>query len=238
VEELATTRAARQSEQLRSALLDSVTHEFRTPLTSIKVSVTGLLGESELDAPQRRELLTVINEEADRLNRLVGEAAEMARLDSRVITLERRPVDVSEIVESVLEDLRPALREHRVEVAVANYLPKVMADRERVRQVLTHLVENAAKYSEVGTAVRISAERQAMFVAISVADHGPGIDSFEQGLSFDKFYRGEKQRYAAAGTGMGLAIAKVLVEAHGGTIGVVSQVGKGSVFTFTLPVAE
>ena len=113
-----------------------------------------------------------------------------------------------------------------------------MADRERVRQVLTHLVENAAKYSEPGTSVRVSAERQAMFVDISVADHGPGIDSFEQELIFDKFYRGEKQRSAAAGTGMGLAIAKVLVEAHGGKIGVLSQMEKGSVFSFTLPIVN
>lgn len=238
VDELATSRAARESEQLRSALLDSVTHEFRTPLTSIKASVTTLLEGSLDDSAARSELLTIINEETDRLNRLVGEAAEMARLDSRLITLQRRSFPMSEAVETVLDEQRPALRKHEVSVELPTNLPRVNADFDRVRQVLTHLVENATKYSAEGTPIHISAEVKGEFVSTSVADRGPGIDSFEQGLIFDKFYRGERQRYAAAGTGMGLAICKVLVEAHGGTLTVVSQVGRGSVFSFTLPIAE
>ena len=236
-DELAKSRAARESEQLRSALLDSVTHEFRTPLTSIKASISTLLDGGLQDGADRTELLTVINEETDRLNRLVGEAAEMARLDSRVITLQRRRFAMNEAVEAVLEDLRPALRKHVVKTDLPNDLSPVNADFDRVRQVLTHLVENAAKYSDDGTEIQITAENKNGFVVTSVADRGPGIDSFEQGLIFDKFYRGEKQRFAASGTGMGLAICKVLVEAHGGTISVVSQTGSGSVFSFTLPVA-
>jgi len=238
VDELATSRAARESEQLRSALLDSVTHEFRTPLTSIKASVTTLQEASLSDNATRTELLTIINEETDRLNRLVGEAAEMARLDSRVITLQRRPLALSELVETVLDELRPSLRKHLIEVELPKDLPEVYADFDRIRQVLTHLVENATKYSGDDTPIRISAELKGDFVVTSVADRGPGIDSFEQTLIFDKFYRGERQRYAAAGTGMGLAISKVLVEAHGGTLTVVSQIGQGSVFSFTLPIAR
>ena len=238
VDELATSRAARESEQLRSALLDSVTHEFRTPLTSIKASVTTLLEGSLDDSRARTEFLTIIDEETDRLNRLVGEAAEMARLDSRVITLQRRAFAMSEVVETVLDEQRPVLRKHEVSVELPGDLPQVYADFDRVRQVLTHLVENAVKYSPEGTPIRISAEAKGAFVITNVADRGPGIDSFEQALIFDKFYRGEKQRYAAAGTGMGLAICKVLVEAHGGTLTVVSQVGQGSVFSFTLPTAQ
>jgi two-component system, OmpR family, sensor histidine kinase KdpD len=238
MDELATNRAARQGEQLRSALLDSVTHEFRTPLTSIKASISTLLEESLQDGATKAELLTIINEETDRLNRLVGEAAEMARLDSRVITLQRRRFAIGEVVETVLDELRPALRSHLVKADVPGDLPQAYADFDRIRQVLTHLVENAAKYSGDGNEIQISAERKGEFLLTSVADRGPGIDSFEQALIFDKFYRGEKQRYAAAGTGMGLAICKVLVEAHGGTIGVVSQPGSGSVFSFTLPIAN
>ena len=98
-------------------------------------------------------------------------------------------------------------------------------------------MENAAKYSPAGTGIKVTAERQAKYVVVSVADHGPGIDSFEQSLIFEKFYRGRTQQYAAHGTGMGLAIAKVIVEAHGGTIGVVSQVGQGSVFSFKLRIS-
>jgi two-component system sensor histidine kinase KdpD len=109
-------------------------------------------------------------------------------------------------------------------------------DVERIREVITHLLENAAKYSPAGTTITVRAERRAGDIVVSVADHGPGIDGFEQPLIFEKFYRGRNQQYAAHGTGMGLAIARVIVEAHGGTIGVVSQLGSGSVFSFTLPI--
>lgn len=238
VEELANTQASRESERLRSALLDSVTHEFRTPLTSIKASVTALLSNHSDEPAVRQELLTVINEEADRLNRLVGEAAEMAQLDAHAVNLERQPISMAEVVESVLDDLRGALLNRTVETEIPAKLPLVLADNDRIRQILTHLVENAAKYSPAGTPIRITAEAKNGTVVTSVADRGPGIDSFEQGLIFDKFYRGQKERYAAPGTGMGLAIAKVLIDAHGGKISVVSQPGSGSVFSFSLPAAE
>jgi two-component system, OmpR family, sensor histidine kinase KdpD len=114
--------------------------------------------------------------------------------------------------------------------------PRVRMDAERIREVLGHLLENAAKYSEPGTPIRVTAESEADKVIVSVSDRGPGIDSFEQNLIFDKFYRGRNQRYAAPGTGMGLAIARVIIEAHGGTLGVTSQLGSGSVFSFSLPV--
>lgn len=237
VDELTETRAAQESERLRSALLDSVTHEFRTPLTSIKASVTGLLADSDLDEDQRRELLTVVNEETDRLNRLIGEAAEMARLDAHLVSLDLRPHAMSDIVDSVLDEISPVLKQRTVEVHIPGGLPKVIADFERIREVVRHLVENAAKYSPAGTPIRISTEQKNGQIVTSVADRGPGIDSLEQSLIFDKFYRGRKERYTAHGTGMGLAIVKVIVEAHGGKISVVSQLGSGSVFSFGLPAS-
>ncbi len=236
VDEVTKTRAMQENEKLRSALLDSVTHEFRTPLTGIKASVTTLLSTYALDDSQRQELLTVINEETDRLNRLVGEAAEMAQLDSGMFELEKSQHAIREAVDAALEDTRATLQNHPVEINIPADLPPLPMDFSRIREVLLHLIENAAKYSPPETAIKISAALAKGSVVTSVADHGPGIDSFEQGLIFDKFYRGRNQRYAAHGTGMGLAICKTIVEAHGGTIEVVSQVGSGSVFSFSLPL--
>ena len=237
LEALSKNRAEQEHERLRTALLDSVTHEFRTPLTSIKASVTTLLSGTNLDEHGRRELLTVIDEETDRLNRLVGEAAEMAQLDSGMFKLDLQPHSIWDALEPALQDAKASLESHPVDVAVAyEKLPKVRIDVQRIREVLMHLLENAGKYSDAGAPVKVTSEVQDDKLVTSVADRGPGIDSFEQSLNFETFYRGQSQRYAAPGTGMGLAIAKVIVEAHGGTIGVVSQLGSGSVFSFTLPI--
>jgi len=236
VDEVTRTRAMQENERLRSALLDSVTHEFRTPLTSIKASVTTMLSALQLDHSQQTELLTVINEEADRLNRLVGEAAEMAQLDAGSVKLDKHPAMIRDVVDAAMNDKKSLLQDHPIEIRIPDDLPAVPLDFERIREVLMHLLENAAKYSDPGKPIVVTASVEKRGVAISVADQGPGIDTFEQALIFDKFYRGKNQRYSAAGTGMGLAICKVIVETHGGAIGVVSQLGHGSVFTFLLPL--
>jgi two-component system sensor histidine kinase KdpD len=236
LEALSKNRAEQEHERLRSALLDSVTHEFRTPLTSIKASVTTLLSGAILEDQGRRELLTVIDEETDRLNRLVGEASEMAQLDSGMFKLDLQPHSISEALETAVQDAKAALDGHPVEVVASETLPKVRIDLPRIREVVMHLLENAGKYSSPGIPIKITSEVKGDRLVTSIADRGPGIDSFEQSLIFEKFYRGQNQRYTAPGTGMGLAIAKVIVEAHGGTIGVVSQLGSGSVFSFSLPL--
>lgn len=238
MEMLTKSQAEQESERLRSAMLDSVTHEFRTPLTGIKASVTALLSASNLDEQQRHELLTVIHEETDRLNRLVGQAAEMVQLDAGQLTLDLQPNSIAEAIEAAREDAGIVLKEHAVEVNAAADLPAASFDFARIREVLVHLLENAGKYSPAGSPIQVNAVVEKGQLVTSIADRGPGIDSFEQALIFDKFYRGHKQRYVAPGTGMGLAICKVLVEAHGGTLSVVSQLGSGSVFSFTLPLAE
>ena len=237
VEKLGRAEAARESEELRSVLLDSVTHEFRTPLTAVKASVTSLLGSPNLDNAQRQELLTVINEESDRLNRLVGEAAEMAQLDAHKVELQLEPHPIRDAVERALEESKPILGRHPVEVRLPEDLPPVRIDLERIKEVLVQLLENAAKYSSPESPIHVTAEAKNRMLSTSVADRGPGIDDFELSLVFDKFYRGRNQRFQIQGTGMGLAIAKAIVEAHGGRIGVTSQPGNGSVFYFTLPVA-
>lgn len=237
VESLTKAEAAKESDKLRSALLDSVTHEFRTPLTSIKASVTSLLSDAKLDSGQQRELLTVINEESDRLNRLVGEAAEMAQLDAGGVELQREPHQIREVVDGAVEESKQVLCNHPVQVTVAPELPPVRIDLERMTEVLSQLLENAGKYSPAGSPIRIAAERNDRSLTVSVSDRGPGIDDFEQALIFDKFYRGRDQRTRIQGTGMGLAIAKAIVEAHGGSIGVTSQLGSGSVFYFSVPIS-
>jgi two-component system sensor histidine kinase KdpD len=238
VEQLSQTEAERQGERLKSALLDSVTHDFRTPLTSMKAAVTSLLASQKGDAAQRQELLSIINEECDRLNHLVEEAAEMARLEAGEIELHFEPTPVEEIIQEALAQLKSSLGGRKVDVKLNPDLPRVQADAERTKDILVNLIDNANLYSPKEEPITVSAELSGDYATISVADRGPGIDDFEQGMIFDKFYRGKDQRYLVRGTGMGLPIAKAIVAAHKGTIGVTSQLGHGSVFSFTLPVAR
>jgi len=236
VEQLGQTEAERQGERLKSALLDSITHDFRTPLTSMKAAVTGLLTSSNLGSAQARELLTIINEECDRLNHLVEEAGEMAKLEAGEVQLDLVPAPVEEIIDAALGHCKSALAGRRVNVRVADGLPPVRADLERAKEALVQLIENANLYSPKEEPITITAELTGEAVTISVADRGPGIDDFEQTMIFDKFYRGKDQRYLVRGTGMGLPIAKAIIEAQKGSISVTSQLGHGSVFSFTLPV--
>ncbi len=238
VEKLSRAEAARESEQLRSVLLDSVTHEFRTPLTAIKASVTSLLGSSDHSPEGRQELLTVINEESDRLNRLIGEAAEMAQLDANKVEFRFESAPLAPIVDGALDELKQLLLTHAVDVRIPPNLPNARVDTAHIKEVLVHLIENAAKYSAPDAPIRVTAEAKEGVVTVSVADRGPGIDDFEQSLVFEKFYRGRNQRVSVHGTGMGLAICKAIVEAHQGRLGVTSQLNHGSVFYFTLPIAD
>jgi two-component system sensor histidine kinase KdpD len=238
IEQLGKTEAAREGERLKSALLDAITHDFRTPLTSIKASVTSLLSDSNLNEGQRADLLAVINEECDRLNRLVGEAGEMARLEAGEVKLQLEPHRVRELITAALDTCKGSLGTRPVRLDLKDPDLLVQADLPRAKEVLVHLIENANLYSSPDQPITIHAEAKDGFAHVSIADRGPGIDDMELNLIFDKFYRGRDQRYRVQGTGMGLPIAKAIVEAHGGTIGVVSQLGRGSVFTFTLPLAR
>ncbi|HKM84127.1 MAG TPA: ATP-binding protein [Candidatus Acidoferrum sp.] len=237
IEQLSETEAERQGERLKSALLDSIAHDFRTPLTSIKAAVTDLLGPQQGQNAQQQELLTIINEECDRLNHLVEEAAEMSKLEGGEFELHFEAVPVAFLVESSLQQLKKALGDREIIVKLADDLPPVRADLSRAKDILVQLIDNANIYSPKDKPITITGEQTGDSVTLSVADNGPGIDSFEQGLIFDKFYRGRDQRYLVRGTGMGLPIAKAIATAHGGTINVTSQLGHGSVFSFTLPVA-
>jgi two-component system, OmpR family, sensor histidine kinase KdpD len=159
---------------------------------------------------------------------------EMADLDAHDIKLDLRPHPIREAVDLALEAVQ--VKNHPVEIRLPETLPMVEMDLERVAKVLQHLIENASKYSAEGSPIFISAEVARGELVTSVADRGVGVDDFERMMIFDKFYRGQGQRYRVQGTGMGLAIAKAIVEAHGGSIKVTSQPGQGSVFSFHLPL--
>ena len=236
VEQLGQTEAAREGERLRTALLDSVTHALRTPLTSIKASVTNLLSNPNVSEKQRAELLTIVNEETDRLNRLVGEAGEMARLDAGEVELNLTPNSIGDVVHAALEQTATFLGAREVRVKIPEKLPNVSVDLKRVTDALVQLIDNAHRYSPPDQPITITAETAGEFVLTSVADRGAGIDEQEQALIFEKFYRGKDQRFLVQGTGMGLPIAKAIIEAHRGTISLTSQRGHGSVFSFTLPI--
>lgn len=238
IEQLGRTEAERQGERLKSALLDSIAHDFRTPLTSMKAAVTSLLGVEVTERAQSVELLTIINEECDRLNHLVEEASEMARLEAGEVELHFQPVPVGEIIQAAIARLRGTLGSRVIDLHSTATLPPVRSDFGRVVDVLVKLIDNANLYSPAGQPITISAEANGDVVTVSVADRGPGLDEMEQETIFDKFYRGKDQRYLVRGTGMGLPIAKAIVAAHGGTISVTSQPHHGSVFSFTLPVAR
>jgi two-component system sensor histidine kinase KdpD len=243
LENSARSEAAKETERLRTALLDSVTHELRTPLTSIKASITALLSQEALDHESQKELLTVIDEESDRLNHLIEQAVEMAQLDANKVQLELKPQCIADLVSTAVAQIRTTNPTRDIRVALSHSLPMVRADAEWIEKVLLNLLANAAKYSPSNQPIFVSGDPQGDMLAISVADRGAGIDPLEQGMIFDKFYRGQSyrdpsQRNRIGGTGMGLAIARAIVTAHGGTIGVTSQLGHGSVFTFTLPIAR
>jgi two-component system sensor histidine kinase KdpD len=238
IELLGKTEAARESERLKSVLLDAIAHDFKTPLTSIKAAATSLLEDLRFNKRQRGELLMVIDEECDRINRVIGQAIEMTQLDAGAAKLLPAPHFVSELITAALEDCESVQDQRSVRTEVQKQDARVHCDLFWARKVLGHLIRNADLYSSPGEPITISTEEKDGAVLFHVADIGPGIEQSEIGQVFDKFYRGKHQRHRVAGTGMGLAVARAIVEAHGGTIEVESQVGSGSVFTFSLPVEQ
>ena len=233
LEGLARGDAAKESERLRTLMIDSITHELRTPLTSIKGAATALL-TGEVQGQDGQELLQIIDEESDRLNRLVSEAVEMAQLDAQQVQMHFEAVNVCALVQEARDTCAWVEEQHPVRVQVPREL-EARADAAVLRKVICNLLENAAKYSKAGAPITISGEARGETVVLSVADQGVGIDESEQTLIFERFYRARAQAEGTPGTGMGLAISRAITEAHGGTIAVTSQPGQGSVFSVTIP---
>lgn len=246
--------ALRQSEKLKSALLDAVTHDLRTPLTSIKASITTLLDEVRgrtngnqlvaLDYESKIEMMEVIDEESDRLNRFISGLIELARIEAGEMHLRRRWGAVDEIISAALQRAEPITRGHDVQLSIETDLPVVRVDERAVSEVVYTLVDNAAKYSPKGTSIRITAQRyDDGMIKMAVEDSGEGIAIDLRERVFDKFFRatrdGDIRTNQPSGTGMGLAIAKGIVEAHQGKIWIESgNGGKGTRVVFTLPIGD
>jgi two-component system, OmpR family, sensor histidine kinase KdpD len=226
--------ATMRHEELKSTLLDALAHEFKTPLTSIRAATTALLGRPGGSAAER-EFLTIADEEADRLNRLVNEAIEATRVSSGDLQLHRELSNASELIFRALDELRAFCEGREIEVDAGVGLPKLDIDRNLAGLALRQLINNALKYAPTSSPIRIGARGIPGFVEFRVKNDGPGIPPEEQKAIFEKFYRRQEARQRIPGTGLGLTIARGIVEAHGGKISVESEPGRGVTFVFTLP---
>ncbi len=231
-------RLAGETERLRAALLTSISHDLRTPLASILGAATSLKSQGKLlKEDAQAELLSTIQEEAERLNRFIANLLDMTRLESGAIQPRLEPIELGDVVGSALRRAGKVLSHHRVGVGLARDLPLVRLDPVLFEQVLFNLLDNAAKYAPAGTTVQVDARKDAERVRIEVRDEGEGIPPSDLERIFDKFYRAQAGDRKRAGTGLGLPICRGFIEAMGGTIAAGNRTdGTGAVFTISLPI--
>lgn len=250
-ERVSHAEALKQSERLKSALLDAVTHDLRTPLTSIKASATLLLEDPDsedatapLSAKEQQAMLRVITQEVDRLDRFIEGIIDLARIEAGQLRLRRNWGDIDEIIEAALTRAEQLNQQHEVKVEVEDELPVIRVDARAVAEVIYTLVDNATKYAPAGSSITVRAKRAPEeMIQISVEDQGPGIPVDMRDRVFDKFFRATDDDTASTnrprGAGIGLAIARGIVEAHGGQIWIENGAGgRGTLVTFTVPVGD
>lgn len=230
--------AVRKSEELKSVMLDALAHDLKTPLTVIEAATGVLLNSTPLSEDQRLDLLQVIHQQEQGLKRKVDEALHLARIDAKRLKLNIEPVAPCQLIEAAVQALGDRASSHSIEIACAPGLSPVAGDRELLQEALKQLLDNATKYSPTRSVINVSASETSGVLSVSVRDHGQGLTEIEQSRVFDKFYRGRYDRSAVQGTGIGLSIAKEIMEAHGGRIAVESQIGRGSLFTITFPAGR
>jgi two-component system sensor histidine kinase KdpD len=236
-------RAEAEAERLRSSLLSSLSHDFRTPLATIEGAASGLLEEDGAMPPDgRRELAAGILEESRRMTRLVANLLNMVRVETGALAVQKSWQPLEEVVGVVLLRLEEQLARHPVEVDLPPHLPLVPVDELLLEQVFVNLLENAARYTPPGTPIAVRAWDADGAVCVEVADEGPGIPADEEELVFRKFYRGARPKSddggePAAGSGLGLTIAQGIVSAHGGRMWVEPRPGGGAAFRYTLPLS-
>jgi len=227
----------RNLQTTRRELIGNISHEFRTPLAGIKAMAETLRDGAVDDKKAARDFLTRIDSEVDRLTQLVAELTELSRIETGKAELKLEPLNLNNLVEEVTAQLSPQAERKQLAVAkeLAADLPLVPADEARMRQVMLNLLHNAIKFTGPGGKITVTTRREGDSVAVDIADTGRGIAREDLAHVFERFYKGDKAR-AGEGTGMGLAIAKHIIEAHGGDIRVQSEEGKGSTFSFSLPL--
>ncbi len=227
--------AARQSEEFKSTLLDAITHEFKTPLTSIKAAATGLQTLDPARAEDQKELASIIEEETDRLSQLVAEAVKMAEIDAGTVRLHREETSSSALLKSAVQTFENRGAE-RIRIGDEAAIG-LRADRELMLLALRQVLDNALKYSEPASVVACKAELDGESLMLRIEDRGPGVPERDRMRIFDKFYRRTSTRDLVAGTGLGLHIAREITRMHGGDLWVEAATPAGAAFCFRLPLA-
>jgi two-component system, OmpR family, sensor histidine kinase KdpD len=233
LEKATEVEAARKGQELKSAVLDSLLHEVKTPLSVMKTAVSSLLS-TDWSPAQSREFLDILHEEIDRLDASVSEVFWTAYIDAGKLAPSRDLHDIGSLVSSALREIQPELRARSVRVAMSDPSAQATFDRAMIKGVLKELLRNALKYSPEGSPLAVSVRQCEQDFTITVTDEGIGVPAEEQDRIFEKHYRGNVK---ARGSGLGLSIAKTIIEAHGGTIGVTSGPNRGASFHVTLPNA-
>jgi two-component system phosphate regulon sensor histidine kinase PhoR len=217
----------------RRELIGNISHEFRTPLAGIKAMVETLRDGAIDDKQAARDFLVRIDDEVERLTQIVAELTELSRIETGKAELKLEPVDINSLLEDVITRFAPQVERHRLSVRkeLANDLPTVSADKDRVRQVISNIFHNAIKFTDAGGTITVASRLNHDSVTVDITDTGRGIARSDLPHIFERFYKADRAR-SGSGTGMGLAIAKHVIEAHGGSISVSSEEGKGSRFSF------
>ncbi len=229
----------RRTDELKTALLNAVSHDLRTPLTSI-ITSAGSLRQDDVawTGEEGQELVSSIEEEALRLNQIVGNLLDLSRMEGGSLRPEKGWYDLGSLLDDVLGRLRPLTENHRIVLDVPGDFPPVLLDYVEIDQVLSNLIENATKYTSPGTEIKISARCGEKEIQIEVADRGAGVPPAALSRLFEPFFRVDREGPRPKGTGLGLAVAKGLVEAHGGRIWAENRQRGGARFVFTLPLSE
>ena len=228
--------AARQSEQLRTTLIDAMAHEFKTPLTLIRGTTTALLANPNYPVASRIEQLTIADEEAEHLRELIDNAVELARLDITQIDVHPEPYDLAEIIREVVASMRSEIDERPLQIVCDEHLPRLSVDHRLMKLAIKQLLDNALKYSPPDTPVAIRAHVDGV-LTIEVTDYGKGIPIEEQMRIFERFYRSPAAKHQIPGSGLGLSIAHRILRAHKGDLTVMSRPGE-TTFRMTLPTDE
>jgi two-component system, OmpR family, sensor histidine kinase KdpD len=229
--------AARQSEQLRAAVLDALAHAFKTPLTAIRTASSGLLEAGRLD-PAQEDLVTLIDEESDRLSILSTRLLQTAKLEASETKLRRESVLVPELIDEILAAYSDQLDGHPTQVSITNQRCVTYGDRELLGTAITQFIDNAAKYSTPGSPIAIAVDDREGEILISVHNEGSEVRPEDRERIFERFYRSPGSNHRAPGTGLGLSITKEAAEAHRGRAWVNSETGKGTTFFLSLPRIE
>ena len=233
-------REAEHANEMRLRFLAMISHELRTPLTSIKGFITTLLADDVVwDTQSQREFLSIADQESDKLTDMIDQLLDLSRLEAGMLNIHPRPHRMSNIVADALKQLQAITPDHVLRIEVPDALPQVRADAQRIAQVLTNLVGNAAKYSPANTQITVSACLMDGVVQVNVADQGPGISMEDRAHIFEPFQRGHAAPVRRTkGSGLGLAVCKGLIEAHGGHIWIQDPDSPGTTVSFTLPVVD